>query len=96
MQEIFLQQEETGGRFENSLQEIKNLDGPSRHCKEQAEQVCQGFDCQSLLTVSFFRAITRIYMGIDSVCCGRKINSASNKHVEIRRLWGDLRAHPRT
>lgn len=97
MKVIFLQQEEMGGRLESSLQATKNLDGSCRHCKEQAEQcVYQRFDCESVLTVSFFRAITRINTGIDSVCSGRKIDSASNEHMKKRRLSGDILAPSRT
>lgn len=63
---------------------------------KQSRCVCQRFDCESVLNVSFFRAITRINMGMDSVCSGRKIDSASRKHVEKRRLWGDFLALSRT
>lgn len=42
---------------------------------KQSRCVCQRFDCESVLTVRFFRTITRIDTGIliDSVCSGRKI-----------------------
>lgn len=57
---------------------------------KQRRCVCQRSDCESVLTVSFFRPITRTNMGVDSVCNGRKIDSASSKDMEKRRLWGDF------